>query len=307
MRHPASTGIRMEQGTGKAPDPARLKGTSAVISRLIGALVRAILVSLLIATPAIVLPGTGQSAQDIAMVFALVGAALTLFEYGSSHPGLVEFRFAPPFNRIRFISLFLTVLLLAILFRSEIGGGTVTMAVREAGEVIGTAMDFPFSPVRILTALLTNDGASPDTDVIRSAAAISYTVSLVSLAVFAILVRVLSWPLGNGSFNVWVNLPTFDPAAGFDVEERLIRDARVNIIFGFTLPFLVPLVAQLSSAYYEFTALSGNQTLIWMVAAWAFLPASLFMRGIAMGRIARLVRRKRDRLHAPVTSDFAPV
>ena len=241
------------------------------------------------------------------MVFALVGAALTLFEYGSSHPGLVEFRFAPPFNRIRFISLFLTVLLLAILFRSEIGGGTVTMAVREAGEVIGTAMDFPFSPVRILTALLTNDGASPDTDVIRSAAAISYTVSLVSLAVFAILVRVLSWPLGNGSFNVWVNLPTFDPAAGFDVEERLIRDARVNIIFGFTLPFLVPLVAQLSSAYYEFTALSGNQTLIWMVAAWAFLPASLFMRGIAMGRIARLVRRKRDRLHAPVTSDFAPV
>lgn len=272
-----------------------------MVSQLIGAFVRAILVALLIALPSLVLPGVGAGGRDIAMVFALVGASLTLFEYGSSHPGLVEFRFAPPFNRIRFISLFLTILLLAMMLRGEVGGNAMTAKVHEIGILIGTAMDFPFSPVRILTLLLTDNGTSPHTDIVRSAAGISYVVSLVSLAVFLICMKLLSWPLGNGSFNIWVNLPMFDRAASFDVEERLIRDARVNVIFGFTLPFLVPLVAQVSSPYYDFTSLGSGQLLIWMVAVWAFLPASLFMRGMAMARIARLVRRKRERLHAPAS------
>ncbi|MFT6695683.1 MAG: hypothetical protein ACJAXU_001182 [Paracoccaceae bacterium] len=273
-----------------------------MISQLIGAFVRAILVALLIAMPSIILPGVGSDAREISMVFALVGAALTMFEYGSSHPGLVEFRFAPPFNRIRFITLFVTVLLLAMMFRGEVGGNEMTRVVLEIGTLVGTAMDFPFSPVRILTVLLTNDGSAANTDVIRSAAGISYVVSLVSLAVFAIFMRLLAWPLGNRSFNVWVNLPMFDPASGPDVEERLTRDARVNVIFGFTLPFLIPLVAQVASAYFDFSGVENTQTIIWMVAAWAFLPASLFMRGIAMGKIARLIRRKREQLSGPRTS-----
>jgi len=277
-----------------------------VVSQLIGAFVRAILVALLIALPSLILPGVGQAAKEISMVFALVGAALTMFEYGSSHPGLVEFRFAPPFNRIRFISLFLTILLLAMMFRGEAGGNEMTRIVGQIGFLVGKAMDFPFSPVRILTSLLTNDGQTGNSDIVRSAAGISYVVSLVSLASFAIFVRLLAWPLGHGSFNVWVNLPTFDPAASFDVEARLTRDARVNVIFGFTLPFLLPMVAEVSSDYFTFSTLAGSQTLIWTVAVWAFLPASLFMRGIAFARIATLIRRKREKLHEPSTQDFAP-
>jgi len=257
--------------------------------------------------PSMILPGIGPDARQIAMVFALVGAALTLFEYGSSHPGLVEFRFAPPFNRIRFGALFVTVLLLTMMFRGNVGGNEMTRMVVQIGQLIGAAMDFPLSPVRILTSLLTNNGTSGNAEIVRSAAGIGYVVSLVSLAVFAVFLRVLAWPLGHGSFNVWVNLPTFDPASGFDVEERLIRDARVNVIFGFTLPFLVPLVAGVSASYYDFSALSSSQTLIWTVAVWAFLPASLFMRGIAMGKIAKLIRLKRDQLQGSGVSDLAHV
>jgi len=276
-----------------------------VVSQLIGAFVRAILVALLIATPSLILPGIGRDTQDISMVIALVAAAITLFEYGSSHPSLVEFRFAPPFNRIRFISLFLSVLLTAIMLRGNIGGSDLAQKVAEIGALVGHAMDFPFSPVRILTSLLTQNSDGVETNIIRSAAGISYVVSLISLAVFAVLMRVMSWPLGQGNFNIWINLPTFDPASGYDIEERLVRDARVNIIFGFTLPFLVPVVASVSSAYYDLGSMATNQTLIWAVSLWAFLPASLFMRGIAMGKIARLVRRKRDQLSAPNVSDFA--
>jgi len=278
-----------------------------VISQLIGAVVRACLVALLIATPSLTLPGVGPQAKDAAVVFALVGAALTLFEYGSSHPGLVEFRFAPPFNRIRFISLFLTIILLTMLFRGDVTGGELTTKVAEVGALIGTAMDFPFSPVRILTGLLTVDGSAENTSLVRSAAGIAYVVSLLSLAVFVIIMKLVSWPLGRGPFNVWINLPTFDPASSYDVEERLVRDARVNVIFGFTLPFLLPMVAQVSAAYYDFADLGNSQTLIWTVALWAFLPASLFMRGIAMGKIARLIQRKRETLHHPSTADYAPV
>jgi len=276
-----------------------------VISQIFGAFVRAILVALLVVIPSVVLPGVGRDTRDISMVFALVGAALTLFEYGSSHPGLVEFRFAPPFNRIRFISIFLTVLLSAMVFRGNVGGNEMTQKVSEIGTLVGAAMDFPFSPVRVLTDLLTNGGRSANTELVRASAGISYLVSLVSLAVFVIIVRVRSWPLGRRSFNVWVNLPTFDPASGLDVEDRLTRDARVNIIFGFTLPFLVPQVAQVSSAFFDFTALNNSQTLIWTVAIWAFLPASLFMRGIAMGKISQLIRRKREQLRGPSVSGFA--
>jgi hypothetical protein len=43
--------------------------------------------------------------------------------------------------------------------------------------------------------------------------------------------------------------------------------------------------------------MTSSQTLIWTITAWAFLPASLFMRGIAMGRVADMIveRRKANR------------
>ncbi len=37
------------------------------------------------------------------------------------------------------------------------------------------------------------------------------------------------------------------------------------------------------------------QTMIWTITAWAFLPASLFMRGIAMQRVADMIKEQRAR------------
>ena len=75
--------------------------------------------------------------------------------------------------------------------------------------------------------------------------------------------------------------------------DRLDRDARVNIALGFLLPFLIPAVVKAGTSGFEPLTLTSPQTLIWTMAAWAFLPASLFMRGIAMGRIADMIREKR--------------
>jgi len=271
------------------------QGFLAVISRLSGAMVRAMLVVLLIATPSLVLPSaTNESAQMVVLI-AIFGAALTIFEYSSTYPGLIEFREAPPFNRIRFLSLFVTVLLLTIVVRGDIMPSTTTQFVTAVGAVIAEAIDFPYSPVRLLVLMLPSGTSPEQAAMVRTGAGISYLTSLVTLAVFLIVLRLRGWPKRLGAFNVWVNLPTFDPTAVGDVVQRLERDARVNIALGFLLPFLTPAAVKAASTLFGSVSLDNPHTFVWMVAAWAFLPASLFMRGIAMGRIAGMIAAKRRR------------
>jgi hypothetical protein len=54
--------------------------------------------------------------------------------------------------------------------------------------------------------------------------------------------------------------------------------------------------------YVNVAALARPQTLIWTMCLWAFLPASLMMRGIAMGRIASMIENKRRRTYAAAES-----
>jgi len=49
--------------------------------------------------------------------------------------------------------------------------------------------------------------------------------------------------------------------------------------------------------------LQHPQTLIWTLAAWAFLPASIIMRGIAMGKIADMIEEKRKRAYADAEAE----
>jgi hypothetical protein len=278
-----------------------------VISRLAGAVLRAFLVTLLVALPSLMLPGTSSDTAQIVALVAIFGAALTIVEYASDYPGLVEFRDAPPFNRIRFLSLFITVLLLTLIARGEIAPTTLTRFVTAIGALIGAAIDFPYSPVRLVVLMLPPDAGVAKIDLVRTSAGLAYLISLLTLAIFLIYQRVRGWPLGSGTFNVWVNLPTFDPTAGGDVVERLERDARVNIALGFILPFLMPAVIKAATSLFGAVSLENPQTLIWTVAAWAFLPASLFMRGIAMGRIAGMIKEKRRKTTAAEQGDLLPV
>lgn len=264
-----------------------------MIRRIAGALVRAVLVVLLVATPSLLLPGISADVTQIVTLVAIFAAALTIFEYASVYPGLVEFRNAPPFNRLRFASLFVTVLLISLVVRGENDATAVTRAVTAFGTNIGLAIDLPYSPVRQIVLLLPEDTTFAQVARVRTAAGISYFVSMLALAIFYFFVRVRNWPLQGGPFNVWINLPTFDPTTGGDVVQRLERDARFNIIVGFTLPFFIPAVLKASESVFGQVTLENPQTMIWVVAAWAFLPASLLMRGLAMGRIAELIERKR--------------
>lgn len=263
-----------------------------------GAAVRGVLVALLIATPALLLPGVAADSTQITVLVALLAAFLTFVEYNSNFPSIVEFRDAPPFNRLRFMALLVTVVMLSLIIKGDTSPTPTTDALASIGTILGNAIDFPYSPVRLVVLMLPAEASVDLVNSVRTSAGLAYLISLIAMTAFLFLVRVLGWPARGGAFNVWVNLPLFDPTAGGDVLQRLQRDARINIALGFLLPFIIPAVVKAAADLIDPITLENPQTLIWTLSAWAFLPASMIMRGIAMGRVADMILDKRRRTYA---------
>lgn len=275
-----------------------LKGRWAVLSRLISAMTRALLVALLFALPAILMPTVSADAVQIMLLFALFSGLLVFIEYQSAYPSIIEFRYAAPFNRLRFLAVFLTVFTLAVIARGEATPNAFTAFLNALGFIVGDAIDFPYSPVRLMVIMLPNNASADLMLAVRTASGMAYLISLCALAVFYFYVRILGWPARNGAFNVWVNLPLFDPTAGGDVLARLQRDGRLNIALGFLMPFLIPAVVQMMSDLIDPIHLDDPLTLIWTITAWAFIPASMIMRGMAMLRVATMISENRRRAYA---------
>ena len=64
------------------------------MTRLIGAIVRAIIVVLVFAAPAFLAPGASRSAQEVSVIVGGLVAIFIFFEYVTTQPGLIDFRFA---------------------------------------------------------------------------------------------------------------------------------------------------------------------------------------------------------------------
>ncbi len=271
-----------------------------MVRRLIGAIVRACLMVTLIATPSVLVPGVSAEGGQVVAILALAAAALTTFEYASTYPSIVEFRDARPFNRIRFMALFASVLCLSTIARSQTDPSITVEFLTSIGILIGQAIDFPYSPVHAVVSILPANAPFEDLVQLRAFAGMSYLISLLSIAVFLIALRLSNWPFyRQETFNVWVNLPTFNPTSGGDIVRRLKRDARWNIALGFALPFLTPMLVVETASLFDSFEVIETQTMIWTVTAWAFLPASLFMRGIAMQRVAGMISDERKRNGSP--------
>lgn len=269
-----------------------------MVNSIFGAAMRAVLVWVLIATPSLLLPGSGTHENHLTVLFAVLAAFFVFVEYYSDYPSIIEFRFAAPYNRLRFLTVFAIVILLSLAFKGSADATGVSAFVARLADDLGYAFDLPFSPVRLVVLMLPEDASQDMVYAVRSAAALSYALSLTGLLVFCLLIRFANWPTRAGAFNVWVNLPLFDPTGGGDVLARLKRDAAINVILGFLLPFAIPAVVKMATDLVSTLNISDPQMMIWTMTAWAFLPTSLIMRGIAMGRIAEMIEVKRKRAYA---------
>ncbi len=264
-----------------------------MIARTTGAALRGLLVALLVLTPALYLPVSTSNATEIVVFLAILAFILTFAEYNSAFPSFIEFRDAPPVNRLRFVGLMSMVTFLTLICKNAYTPTPMTEMFYGIGMAVANVVDFPYSPVRLVVLMLPPEAAQPLVDLVRMAAGIAYVAALVTVASFAYAVRVRGWPTGNGAFNVWINLPLFDPTKGGDVVTRLQRDGRLNISVGILLPFVIPALVKLTTDFVNPISLSNPQTIIWTMSAWAFLPASMIMRGMAMLRIAGLIVEKR--------------
>jgi hypothetical protein len=269
-----------------------------VFSHVPGALARAILIALMVATPALLMPSTAPDTAQIVIVLSFIAGFMTFIEYYGAYPSIVEFRFAPPFNRIRFIGLATILIALSLILRGQADPSVWTVTLTHFAQGLGEAVDFPYSPVRLVVLMMPPDADAALVATVRMAAGLAYTASLAMMLVFLTLVRLLGWPARAGAFNVWVNLPLFDPTGGGDVLYRLRRDAGLNVVLGALLPFLIPAAVNTASNMITPISIEHPQTLIWTMTAWAFLPASMLMRGIAMSRIADMIEEKRRRAYA---------
>ncbi len=287
-------GIMAQRRT--APDQVERNG--AVVSQLTSSLARAFLVAVLVMIPSLLLSSTGSDTEQFVIILALIAASMTFIEYYGRSPSIVEFRFAPPYNRLKFFGLFASVTLLSFICIGHANPSDWTHMLTYLGTGLGHAIDFPYSPVRLMVLMLPTDASPELVDLVRTTSGIAYTISILMLFVFVTFVRLLGWPTRSGAFNVWMNLPLFDPTGGGDVLARLKRDAGLNIVLGALLPFIIPAAVKAASALIDPVSIQDPQTLIWTVTAWAFLPASMLMRGIAMSRIADMIEEKRRRAYA---------
>lgn len=278
--------------------PVQFEGKIAVLARISGAATRGVLVALLIAMPSMLLPVSATEYPEIIALMAILGGALTFAEYFTSYPSFVEFREAPPLNRMRFVAAFVMIGLLSLLVRHALDPTGLTALVQSLGSKLGAALDFAYSPVQLTVLMLPTDTPSDSLQLTRNAAGITYVVSALAVLGFIVAIRIGNWPVANGAFNVWINLPLFDPTTGGDVVTRLQRDGRINIIIGILLPFAIPATIKIMSGLFDVSQLTSPQMLIWVIAAWGFVPASMIMRGLAMLRVADLIAQKRRAVYA---------
>lgn len=260
---------------------------------------RALLMAFLVAIPSLVLPGTSSDAAQMAALIALVAAVVTFAEYSSEYPTFLEFRNAPPFNRLRFLALFFCVWFAALLMASEGRDPALSLTFIENLAYSATSiLDFPYSPVRLMAMAFADLPVWFNVASATRIASLLLAVTMIALLLFWAHARFIFWPIRKTAFNFWINLPLFDPTSGRDVLFRLKRDAHFNLALGFLLPFLIPALLRLWIGAFDASMLALPEIMIWVLCAWAFLPLTLMMRGIALFRVAALIEEKRRRAYA---------
>lgn len=270
-----------------------------------GAALRAFLVALLVIVPAILTPTTAPETAQIVLLLAIFAAGVIFAEYSSAYPGLIEFRFAAPFNRTRFLLLALMAVLLALLLRHESQPGALSDGVQKLALACARIFDFGLNPVGLLVRALPESLPAEHLAMVQQGASLALVLGITTVLGFVAAIRLNVWPMGNGPFNVWINLPTFDPTAGNDVVLRLLRQARINIVLGIVLPFLLPGLVIASALLVQPLTLQSPMGFVWGIVLWAYVPVSLMMRGVAMIRVARMIRANRRRFADSEGNAFA--
>ncbi len=253
-----------------------------------GAVVRAFILSIIIVSPAFILPNIPNVARELSMIIAGIVAAFAMFEYASKSPGFVDFRFAPPYNRFRVAILAALAIGLSLVGRAEITGNADLLAMADQTVPITISLN---SPVDFALAKLADINTTSTPQTLTRLFSVGFFISVTLTLILSSLLWIFKWPFGRKKFNLWANLPTFTPAEVSLTGRRLRRDGWLNILLSgvmfYAIPFIFPLIQSRLGP-----DLFGNlHSLVWVVTFWAFLPALMFIRGTSLIKISRILSR----------------
>jgi len=257
-----------------------------VLNRLIGAVLRAVVMIIIIALPSFILPDSTLNARELSMIAGGVVGAFTIFEYAAKSPGFVDFRFAPPYNRMRVAIIASELLVIAFYYRDLPLGGSII----DFGEQVSALATLPGSPVRMTLDMFANTLTPGQLSRLGTAMSLAMVLALGLATLFAILLWVSRWPVDRAGFNLWVNMPNFEPSEVGRTERRLYRDGMLNILFAPLILYSAPYVLPLASNTLGSSLLREPQSVVWLATLWAFVPASLIIRGAAILKIRWILR-----------------
>lgn len=264
-------------------------GVKAVIRRFLGASIRALCVIFMILLPAMILPMSQSMGASLIALVAVITGAFTWSEYFSTYPTLINFRAAAPYNRLRFVFVFCVIYVTSILIKDFLEPNGQTTFIQSLGVLCASVLDFRFSPIRMMGMLLPTGTPEPYVDLLLHASSLAFVFGGICVGVFAVLSATRRWPREQSVFNIWVNFPLMDHVNEDEIIPQLRRDSNVYYSLGILMPFLTPVVFKLATPLFNALVLLQAQTLIWVIAFWAFIPVSCLMRGIAMSRIAAMI------------------
>lgn len=225
------------------------------------------------------------------MLLAAIAAAFVIFEYGFPSPTLIEFRFAAPYNRLRFGLLAALVVLLVYAFREPVETTAGTLAVSDFAKASFDFWNFNYSPLQSFLSLA--ETAGPESRILLgNASGLALSVTAIGVVLAGITVWVYGWPMRREHFNLWINMPTFD-AGSHDAPTTLRRNAVMNVIIALSLPYLAPLAALSFLGPLEPISSSNSQFLLWLIAIWCFVPATSLLRAIALFKVASLITKEK--------------
>ncbi len=260
--------------------------------RLLGAIFRAIWVVAAVTIPSLLLVSSSQGALEFALIIGGIIGLFTVFEYGSESPGFIDFRFAPPYNRFRAFTVGIQIIYVTLVCRA-VELNLTDAIILDWTQRAAALLDFPFSPVAHATDIVLENASFSDTSAVLLiyTASASFAVGFGLTIFFSSLLWLFNWPVDRANFNLWTNLPMFQPSEGYAVPRRLRRDAMVNVALAIMLLYALPYALKYGFTWLTADLLESNQALIWATVLWIFIPSSLFARATAMWKIARIITR----------------
>ena len=277
-----------------------------MLGRVSGAIFRSVIVAVIIGISFSWLTAESGYGASGGFLLAVSLSILILIEYASEYPSVVEFRYVPPYNRIRFIWLVCVIFFIGSLLSSSASETSGFIILKSLGELLANVLRSDLTHIGLIEYALPTHMAIEKLDVVQSSLALGLVGSLITVFLFYTVTRTSRWPFQDGRFNLWMNLPLLETSSPKHISHSLTRHGYLNIITGLCLLYIMTLVLFFGKSVGVNLLVINDVTLVWTLIAYCFLPLTALMRGIAMLRIVEVIEGQMDQT-ATKTSESAKV